>query len=55
MTKPSRASHDPNDPKKVTTEPGYQKRLANILKKALNMPPKRNATHRSGAQRKPQK
>ena len=37
------AQKTPKQPDKVEVEPGAEKRLANILKKALNTPPKRDA------------
>lgn len=46
MTQPKPSKH-PND--KVEVEPGADKRLANILKKALNTPPQ----HKPSKPKKP--
>ena len=53
MAQPKPSKH-PND--KIAVEPGADKRLANILKKALNTPPKRQPVHdASGQKSKPAK
>jgi hypothetical protein len=43
MPKQSRPQARPERPEDVRIEPGAEKRLANILKKALNTPPARSA------------
>ena len=51
MAQPKPSKH-PND--KIEVEPGADKRLANILKKALNTPPRRQA-EAAAPTRKPKK